>query len=43
MENLRQHCIPLEIFDSVAESYDGFLDMRRHLMAQKLQKYFSLL
>lgn len=41
--NLRQHCIPPEIFDGLADDYDAFLEQRRILMAAKIRKYFESL
>ena len=43
LENLREHCIPLGIFDSLADDYDSFLIERRKLMAAKMRKYFAKL
>ena len=42
-ENLAEHCIPQGIFNSLAEEYDLFLEERRKLMAQKIQRYFKKL
>lgn len=42
-ENLAEHCIPLEIFDGLAENYDAFLEVRRKLMAGRIKKYFGKL
>jgi hypothetical protein len=43
LANLREHCIPEEIFDGLAEDYDSFLAQRRVLMAKKIQAYVSTL
>ena len=43
MENLRTHCIPEEIFNSLADNYDQFLEERRKLMAKKIKQYFKTL
>lgn len=42
-ENLRQHAIPQDIFDSLANDYNRFLEERRKLMAAKLKTYFDKL
>lgn len=42
-ENLKQHCIPLEIFDKLSDDYENFLKERRKLMSQKIKKYFEML
>jgi hypothetical protein len=41
--NLREHCIPTAIFDGLAGDYDGFLEERRRLMAEKIKTYFATL
>jgi len=38
--NLKQNCIPEEIFDMEHYSYDEFLLKRRRLMADKIKKYY---
>lgn len=43
IENLKSHCIPLGIFNSLADEYEEFLIERRKLMAAKIKEYFSLL
>jgi hypothetical protein len=43
LENLKEHCIPEGIFNSLADDYTGFLEERRKLMAKKIQEYFSIL
>lgn len=42
-ENLRDHCIPEGIFNSLADDYNRFLEERRKLMAAKIKKYFNKL
>lgn len=42
-ENLKCHCIPMEIFNSLATDYDEFLVERRKLMALKIKGYFNRL
>jgi len=39
-ENLRQSCIPKDIFNMDIDDYDTFLDMRRVLIAQKIKEYY---
>ena len=39
-ENLAQHCIPEDFMTMNADSYQGFLQQRRVLMAQKIRDYF---
>ena len=41
--NLRQHCIPEDIFNGLADDYNAFLEERRKLMAMKLKQYFKTL
>ena len=43
VENLRQHCIPIGIFDSLANDYESFLTERRKLMSARMQDYFAKL
>lgn len=43
IENFRCNCIPMDIFNSLADEYEEFLMERRKLMAAKLKEYFSLL
>lgn len=43
IENLRQNCIPEEIFDMDYQQYDKFLDLRRKLIAQKIKSYYESL
>ena len=43
VENLREHCIPIGIFDSLANDYESFLIERRKLMATKMREYFAKL
>ncbi len=42
-KNLKMHCIPLSIFDELANNYEKFLEERRKLMAQKIKDYFNIL
>lgn len=37
------NCIPEEIFDMDYTQFEDFLEKRRHLMAQKIRKYYELL
>jgi len=41
--NLKEHCVPLDIFNSLADDYDQFLVERRKLMALKIKEYFNSL
>jgi len=42
-ENLKQNCIPEELFEMDVSQYEEFLEKRRKLMAQKIKQfYFSL-
>lgn len=41
--NLSMHCIPLTIFNELADNYEEFLEERRKLMAEKIKKYFKML
>lgn len=41
--NLRQNCIPKEIFEYKPKDYDIFLEARRKLMATKIKKYYQSL
>lgn len=43
MENLRQNCIPVGIFNALSEDYNGFLAERRKLMATRVREYFTAL
>lgn len=43
LENLRDHCIPESVFNSMADDYDEFLIERRKLMALKIRDYFNML
>lgn len=40
IHNLESHCIPLEVFNSMADDYERFLEERRKLMALKIKDYF---
>lgn len=42
-ENLTANCIPSEIFNMDYTNFEEFLEKRRHLMAQKIRKYYDLL
>lgn len=41
--NLKQHCIPEEIFEKMSDDYGAFLEARRKLMARKIRDYFKKL
>lgn len=41
--NLKEHCVPLDVFYSLADDYDQFLIERRKLMALKIKEYFNSL
>lgn len=41
--NLQAHCMPDSLLDGQIPSYDEFLDVRRHLMADKLRRWFEAL
>lgn len=43
IQNLKSHCIPMDIFNSLADDYDQFLVERRKLMALKIKEYFNSL
>lgn len=38
--NLKSHCIPESIFEMNSDSYDGFLNQRRRMMAEKIKDYY---
>ena len=40
-DNLEQHSIPKEIINMTIDDYPGFLEMRRKLMAKKIEKYYK--
>lgn len=42
-ENLKTHCIPLGVFNSLADDYPEFLEQRRKLMAKKIEEYYRTL
>lgn len=42
-ENLARNCIPEDIYDMDYTSFESFLEKRRHLMAQKIRKYYNSL
>ena len=41
--NMTANCIPQEIFNMDYMQFEDFLEKRRHLMAQKIQRYYELL
>lgn len=41
--NMEANCIPQEIFMMDYTQFENFLDKRRHLMAQKIRRYYELL
>ena len=41
MDNLRANCVPDNVFEMDANSYEVFLEQRRLLMAQKIKKYYA--
>ena len=43
IENMKENCIPPEIFDMDYTKFEDFLDKRRYLMAQKIKRYYQLL
>ena len=43
LQNLEENCIPLEIIDWTHENYAEFLEQRRKLMAEKIQRYYEKL
>ena len=42
-EHLARNCIPEDIYDMDYTSFESFLEKRRHLMAQKIRKYYNSL
>lgn len=42
-ENLRMNCLPESLLDGPVPAYDGFLQQRRRLMAQKIKTWFEKL
>lgn len=42
-ENMRQNCIPEEVFEMDESRFDEFLEMRRKLMAKKIRNYYEAL
>lgn len=42
-ENLTRNCIPEDIYDMDYTNFESFLEKRRHLMAQKIRKYYNSL
>ena len=43
IENLRQNAIPENIFEMDLDDYEHFLEERRRLMAQKIEKFYKSL
>lgn len=43
LKNLKQNCIPKEIFEMKEDRYDEFLQKRQKLIAQKIKKYYEKL
>jgi len=41
--NLEKHCIPESIFDMEFDNYFDFLELRRRLMAKKIENYYKSL
>ncbi len=41
--NLSANCIPRDIFEMDYTNFEQFLDKRRHLMAEKIRKYYEFL
>jgi len=41
--NLKMNCLPETLLDGEIPPYDGFLEIRRKLMAQKIKMYFEAL
>jgi len=42
-ENLKAHCIPEEVMKMRLDDYFNFLEMRRKLMAKKIERYYKVL
>ena len=42
-DNLRSNCLPDRLLDGEVLNYDDFLELRRNMMAEKIQTYFSTL
>jgi hypothetical protein len=42
-DNLRSNCLPESLLDGEILNYDDFLELRRSLMAEKIQSYFLTL
>ncbi len=42
-KNFEENCIPVELIDGEVPDYDGFLAMRRKLMALRMKKWFETL
>lgn len=43
LENLKENCIPNNIFEMTVENYDDFLQKRRKLMADLMRNYYESL
>ena len=43
LENLKENCIPNNIFEMTVENYDDFLQERRKLMADLRRNYYESL
>jgi hypothetical protein len=41
LKNLSEHAIPEEIFQMEAQDYEKFLELRKNLMAQKIENYYQ--
>lgn len=39
-DNLRMHCVPIEIMEMTISDYQNFLILRRKLMANKIKEYY---
>ena len=38
--NLKENCIPKEVFNMDVNNYNEFLELRRKLMAEKIKEYY---
>lgn len=41
LDNLKMNCVPTEIMKMSIDDYQGFLTLRRKLMAQKIKEYYK--
>jgi len=41
LENMKQNCIPISIFDMTIENYNDFIIERRELIAKKIRNYYE--